>query len=102
LPDIPGERLVAVHIALLIEADAAEHGIELLAVQYLGDRAGLERACPFDRLRPDLLITTEAMIAEKPRRNRAAARAACPAAWATEPVADARVFRGRFRAAPFL
>jgi hypothetical protein len=69
LPDIPGERLVAVHIALLIEADAAEHGIELLAVQYLGDRAGLERACPFDRLRPDLLITTEAMIAEKPKKE---------------------------------
>ena len=55
-----------------------------------------------------LLITTEAMIAERPKKESAAARAACPAAawaawatWTTEPAAQGSGLRGRLRAAPF-
>ena len=54
-----------------------------------------------------LLITTEAMIAERPKKE-AAVPAACPAAawaawatWTTEPAAQAQELGGRLRAAPF-
>jgi hypothetical protein len=47
-------KVVAGDIALLIEADAAKHGIELQAVERLGDRARRKRARLLDGLRPGL------------------------------------------------
>ena len=46
--------LVAGDVALGVEADAAEHGVEFARAQGVGHRFGLERARLLDRLRPDL------------------------------------------------
>ena len=42
LPDMPGEGLDAGHVALGVEADGAEHGVELPVVQRVADRRGLK------------------------------------------------------------
>ena len=54
LPDVPDEGLVAVHVALVVEADRAEDGVEFVRAQRRDDRLGFDRAGLLDRLRPDL------------------------------------------------
>jgi hypothetical protein len=53
-PDVPHEGVVAGDVALLVEADGAENGVELVGMERRGDRLGFERARFLDRLRPQL------------------------------------------------
>jgi hypothetical protein len=53
-PDVPGERLDAGHIALVVKAQTAENRVKFIVTQRLDHCSGLEGARLCDRLRPDL------------------------------------------------
>ena len=54
LPDVPLPRLEARDVALVIEADPAQHRVELAAVHGQGHRIEIKRARRLHRLGPDL------------------------------------------------
>ena len=53
MPHVPDET-GRCDIPLLVEVERPQHGVEMLAAQYLDDCAQLQRSGFLDRLRPDL------------------------------------------------